>query len=63
MFTGVETPTFQRLAAEAWSEEERLDFVAWIAANVESGDVIKGTGGLPKAVGPVPAWGSAAAPA
>ena len=48
MLTVIETPTFQRLAAEFWSDEERLDFVSWIAANTEAGDVIKGTGGLRK---------------
>jgi hypothetical protein len=48
MLTVIETPTFQRLAAEFWSDEERLDFVSWIAANAEAGDVIKGTGGLRK---------------
>jgi hypothetical protein len=31
-----------------WSEEERLEFVSWIAANTEAGDVIKGTSGLRK---------------
>ena len=48
MFTVIETPTFRRLAAEFWSDEERLDFVSWIAANTEAGDVIKGAGGLRK---------------
>jgi len=48
MLTVIETPTFQRLAAEFWSEEERLEFVSWIVANTEAGDVIKGTGGLRK---------------
>jgi len=48
MLTVIETPTFQRLAAEFWSDEERLDFVSWIAATAEAGDVIKGTGGLRK---------------
>jgi len=48
MLTVIETPTFQRLAEEFWSDEERLDFVSWIAANAEAGDVIKGTGGLRK---------------
>jgi len=48
VFTVIETPTFQRLAAEFWSEDERLDFVSWIAANTEAGDVIQGTGGLRK---------------
>ncbi|MDN8615729.1 transcriptional regulator [Variovorax ginsengisoli] len=48
MFTVVETPTFRRLADEIWDEEERMDFVTWIAANAEAGDVIKGAGGLRK---------------
>jgi len=48
VFTVIETPTFQRLAAEFWSEDERLDFVSWIAANTEAGDLIQGTGGLRK---------------
>jgi len=48
MLTVIETPTFQRLATEIWSEEERLEFVSWIAENAEAGDVVKGTGGLRK---------------
>src|ERR1044072_5870961 len=48
MLTVIETPTFQRLAKEIWSEEERLEFVSWIAENAEAGDVVKGTGGLRK---------------
>ncbi|MDM0029484.1 transcriptional regulator [Variovorax saccharolyticus] len=48
MFTVIETPTFRRLADEIWDEEERMDFVTWIAANTEAGDVIKGSGGLRK---------------
>lgn len=48
MFTVIKTPTFQRLATEIWSDEERLEFVSWIAANTEAGDVIKGTSGLRK---------------
>jgi len=62
MLTVIETPTFQRLAAEFWSEEERLEFVSWIAANTEAGDVIKGTGGLRKSAGRVQAWASVAVP-
>ncbi|WPH17966.1 transcriptional regulator [Variovorax paradoxus] len=48
MFTVIETPTFQRLAADIWNEEERLEFVSFIAENTEAGDVIPGTGGLRK---------------
>lgn len=48
MFTVIETPTFRRLADEIWDEEERLDFVTWMASNTETGDVIQGTGGLRK---------------
>lgn len=48
MLTVIETPTFQRLAADIWNEEERLEFVTFIAANTEAGDVIKGTSGLRK---------------
>ncbi|BEP54556.1 toxin RelE [Variovorax sp. V118] len=48
MFSVIETPTFQRLAAEFWSDDERLEFVAFIAENTEAGDVIQDTGGLRK---------------
>jgi len=48
MLTVIETPTFQRLAADIWSEVERLDFVAWIASNPEAGNVIKDADGLRK---------------
>lgn len=48
MFTVIETPTFQRLAADVWSDDERLEFVSFIAANIEAGDVIPGAGGLRK---------------
>lgn len=48
MFTVIETPTFQRLAADIWNEEERLEFVSFIAENTEAGDVIPGAGGLRK---------------
>lgn len=48
MFTVIETPTFQRLAADVWSDAERLEFVSYIAANVEAGDVIPGAAGLRK---------------
>jgi len=35
-------------ADRIWSGEERLEFFAWIAANPEAGDVIRGSGGCRK---------------
>jgi len=46
--TVVETHDFQKQAAAIWSEEERLEFFAWLAANPDAGDVVPGTGGLRK---------------
>lgn len=48
MLTIVETLTFSKLAADYWSEEERGEFAAWIAAYPDSGDVIPGSGGVRK---------------
>jgi hypothetical protein len=48
MYTFVETPTFVAEAERLWSEEERLEFFAWLAANPEVGDVIPGSGGCRK---------------
>lgn len=48
MLTVVETPIFIRFAKEVWSEEERNEFVDWIALNPIAGDVIPGAGGLRK---------------
>lgn len=48
MFTVIETPTFQRQVADVWTEAERLDFITWIAANPEAGDVIPGADGARK---------------
>jgi len=48
MLTVVETPTFSRLAADYWTEEERGEFAAWIARNPEAGEVIRGSGGCRK---------------
>lgn len=46
--TVAETAIFQRYAREVWSEVERVEFINWIAANPESGDVIRGSGGCRK---------------
>jgi hypothetical protein len=40
-FTVAETEVFELYAADIWSEEERLEFISWIALNPESSDVIK----------------------
>ena len=46
--TVVETPTYLAVANKLFSEEERADIVALLAADPECGDVIRGTGGFRK---------------
>lgn len=46
--TVVETPTYLAIANKLFSEGERADIVALIAADPECGDVIRGTGGFRK---------------
>lgn len=48
MYTIIETPTFQKYAADIWQDDEREAFMAWIAENPLAGDVIPGTRGLRK---------------
>ncbi len=48
MITVVETPTFKQHVDKIWSEDERLDFIQWIALNPESGDVIPKADGARK---------------
>lgn len=48
MFTFSETPTFVADADRLWSEDERLEFFTWLAANPEAGDVIPESGGCRK---------------
>jgi len=48
MYTVIETPTFTEDAKELWSEEDRGEFCAWLAANPDAGDVIPGSGGCRK---------------
>ena len=48
MLTVIETQIFQRYAASVWNDDERIEFIDWIAANPEAGDVMVGTGGLRK---------------
>ena len=48
MRTVIETPTFQKQADKLWSQDERLSFIDWIAANPLVGDVIPGADGARK---------------
>lgn len=48
MRTVSETAIFQRYADEIWSDEERLEFISWLALNPTAGDVIPGSGGCRK---------------
>ena len=46
--TVVETPTYLAVANKLFSEDERSDIVALLAADPECGEVIRGTGGFRK---------------
>jgi len=48
MRTVVELPTFQKHAARLWTDDERMAFIDWIAANPDAGDVVPGTPGVRK---------------
>lgn len=48
MLTIFETPTFVAEASKIWSDEERLEFFAWIANEPEAGEVIPRSGGCRK---------------
>ena len=53
MKTVIETPTFQKHVDNYWSSDERLQFIAWLAANPTAGVVVPGSGGVRKL-----RWGS-----
>jgi len=46
--TVVEVEPFPTRAKQVWSEEERLEFITYIAWNPQAGACIPGTGGLRK---------------
>ena len=48
MLAAVETPIFQRMAANVWSDSEREAFITFISDNPLAGDVIPGAGNLRK---------------
>jgi hypothetical protein len=48
MRTIIESPLFSRLWPDYWTEDERGDFCAHLAAHQAEGDLIRGTGGCCK---------------
>lgn len=48
MKTVVETPMFAKISADYWDEDERLEFITWLAADPTVGAVVTGTGGVRK---------------
>ena len=48
MLTVIETLLFQKQWPLYWTEEERGEFAAYIAADPEAGDVVPGSGGIRK---------------
>jgi mRNA-degrading endonuclease RelE of RelBE toxin-antitoxin system len=48
MFTVIETPTFQKQVAKVWSQDDRHEFINWIAQNPLVGDPIPGADGARK---------------
>jgi hypothetical protein len=48
MFTVVGTPLFQKQWPLYWTEEERGEFVAFLAANPDAGTVVPESGGIRK---------------
>lgn len=48
MQTVVETPAYLGIANKLFSEVERADIVTVLAADLECGDLIRGTGGFRK---------------
>ncbi len=48
MFTIVETETFERLWPYYWTHLAHDEFITFITENPETGDVVKGSGGMRK---------------
>lgn len=48
MLSVFETPEFIQSARAFWDDEQRMQFIDFMAQNPEAGDVIPGTGGLRK---------------
>ena len=48
MYTVIETPLFSKLWPDYWTEDERIEFAAFLSASPEGGDVIPQSGGCRK---------------
>ena len=48
MRTVSETPVFKKYAQVVWSDEERVEFINWIAANPLAGGLVPGINGCRK---------------
>jgi hypothetical protein len=48
MYTVIETEVFVCAAAQVWTDSERVEFINWLAANPDAGDVIPASGGCRK---------------
>lgn len=48
MFTVIETPVFSRKSEDLLTDQEREEFVVFIAQNPTAGTVVRGSGGIRK---------------
>ncbi len=48
MLTIAESEIFSRYVSDYWTEDERGEFVSWIATHYDVGDVVRGSGGCRK---------------
>ena len=48
MLTVIETPAFQRLWPDYWTEQERAEFAVWLAQHPDAGEVVPRAGGVRK---------------
>lgn len=48
MFTVIETSVFIKYAKQIWADDERIEFINWIALNPLAGDVIPNSDGCRK---------------
>ena len=48
MNTVIETPIFKKQVDQLWSEDERLDFIQWLAKHPEYGQIIPKAEGVRK---------------
>nr|VFJ70644.1 MAG: hypothetical protein BECKFW1821C_GA0114237_102420 [Candidatus Kentron sp. FW] len=57
MVTLIESPIFTKLWPDYRTEDERGEFVAWLAENPDAGDVVPGTKGIRKVGWKRKGWG------